>query len=688
MSFKRNNITKLLTALLLVSLIAFLAACNTGGEADTTDNDPGQNVTDPTNGNGDEVVQTSFTPGLAAPQFATRAEIVANRDAVTPSGQIIFGSATQSDPNIMAGWTNIATNNHARILMFEGLGTAVSNPDREFFPNPMVMVGGNYPEIRDNADGSRTYTFEIYTDNRFSDGTFVTAYHYVGNIAFHLSPQWRLLVPSLTMFPELYGRLAFIDGDTNYLAGLRVYNDSTFSVTVGADFLPFVWEVASFMNMHPFPIHALGVAVHDSENGVYLTNLEGGTLTADAVALAVNGGAPQFALDEYDEPTDTIIGGDGFRFAPSVTVGPYRFGSFDSSTFQITLHTNPYFVGTWDGFLPRIETVIIRHTPQGQLIDALAGGEIDMVVGQGGGETINGMINGAVANGTHTFERYMRNGYGLIQFHVDHGATGFRSVRQAIKWLIDREEFAEMFTHGHGVVNHAPYGSAQWFAMEAYERGMLEQLILYTYNPARAIQILEADGWIYNAAGEPFVSLDESSDSMANAGANNFRHKRLDDGTLMSLDIYWCTFVENAITDVIDTLLPGPMSYVGMNLIDYRTPIALQHMTRSINGIDNPEHGMFNLGLSHAVIWSPWFVYSPDFPGTHNWAFSSWDNPEHVAVFEAAERLRFMEVVTDAGRSEFVDAFMDLMILLNYEVFIIPLYVDIWFDFFPTNLGD
>jgi peptide/nickel transport system substrate-binding protein len=662
----------LLVVLLLFVAIFAMAACRGDGDA------------------AEEVsVEVTPTPTPAPPTtpppevpIGGRELILAGIPDIEPSGYVVFGSGTMGDANIMwPAWTNPAPNSQARVLMFEGLDTMSRNPLNEFFPNPIVMVDGAFPQIIDNADGSRTYRFTIYTDNPFSDGRLITAYDYAGFIAFLTSPQWGLLIPNVTHAPEIAGRYDWVNGHADTLTGVRVYNESEFSVTIRAEYLPFIWEIESYMNWGPYPLHALGVEAHDDGNGVFLTGIGRVPLTNEALAAAVNGGTYTFVEirvneetgEEYEFDTGMIMG-DGFRFRPTVFVGPYMFYDFDPSTRQITLVANPLFPGTWDGHRPRIQHVIFRRVPTPLIVDALVSGEIDMVVGQGGGATINEMLERAVGGGTHSFESYNRHGFGFINFHVDHGPTQFTSVRQAIKWLIDRDTFAEMFTLGHGVVNHGPYGLGWWYAQEAINRGMYERLIMYTYNRTRAIEILEADGWVYDAQGNAFVGP-------GNWATGNIRHRWVD-GELMPLEIQWATFAPedgNRITEIIDVLLPGPLEYAGISLIAYRTSDALSHLQRAIN--PEPEFHMFNLGMTLNPLFTPWFTYCITQIPNPNWMYV-----DDARALYYATRIRFMEVVTEAGRDEFIEAFIDLMEVLNYEVFQIPLYVDIWFDFIPNRL--
>jgi len=677
---------KFIIALLMVALVVVLAACNNNRTDDDDNvNDAPPTTTAPVEGGGE--TGPAFPTQPVDRPIGSRAEILASiPTGVVPSGSLNVADGTQATINMLYGWDNVAVNARARRLMWENNSTMDSNMDREMFPNPMV----NSAPIQsvDNPDGSRTHTFTIYTDNRWSDGRNITAHDYVGWILLTANPYMLDLQVSPAGSFWMQGRQAYARGEAPTITGVRIYSETQFSVTVYAEFLPYTWEAFIHMSHMPMPLHAMipgfdtQTQVRDSENGAYLYGI-----TPELLSAGIDG-----TLTEDEE--GNLVGGDGFRFNPTVTSGPYRFVSYDPSTFMIILEANPYFSGTWDGFVPRIQTLIFSRHTAAVVVDALAAGEADMVTGQGGGETINNMFEFLVGAGTHEAVPYTRNGFGFLRFHVDHGPTQFREVRQAFKWLVDRDEFAEMFTLGHGVVNHGPYGTAQWFAVDAVARGMYDQLIMYTYNPTRAIEILEAGGWTLNAQGEPFVLGVDSVRYRDIAGHQQHPHDlpfaddpmvfNIGGRQLMRLEIHWATWnaEDNRITEIFEVLVPAELEAVGFNLVTHRLSNPLAHLTRSED--PNPTFHLFNQGVTFDPrVWRPWTLVNPDYRGSNNLTWTS-----DPAPFEVAERMSRIEIQTPAGRNAFVDAFIELMIILNYEVHEIPLYVDIWYDFIPTWLGN
>lgn len=621
-----------------------------------------------------------------------------------PENYVVIRATINPSANIAwARWGNEAVNANLRDLMWGFRSTMERNMQDEWFPNPAVMVGGQMPTITDDAEGNRTYTFTIYTTNLFSDGRPITAWDYGGSIAFHSSPYWAAVPgPSIAAnAAEVVGVTEWRLGEVPYFSGVRVYNDSTFSVTIGAEYLPFSWEQQMYMNWSPWPLHAMGMEARDEGNGVFLVATGGGTLTNEDVLIAVNGGGYV--------PGETLATavGDGFRFNPTVFVGPYMFHSVEVPT-HLQGQRNPNFGYTWDGYTPRIEYVMWRNVPNPLLVDSLAAGEVHITVGQGTGSIINSALEVLVReNQTHNFLAYNRHGFGQILFHCDHGPTQFTAVRQAIKWLIDRDEFGEMFTEGHGAVAHGPYSTAWWWHNEAVARGMHDRMIMYTLNPSEANRILDADGWIYAEDGvSPWAGpgtirhkwVDEwdwlrdedgalVEDINTADGEYRLRHLRVYTGeqVLMPLVIEWATWADpNPITDVINVLMPGPLMDAGIYLNETRMSAPTgAYMSPGRNSASGDRYNMFNLGAGFGAIWTPWFSHDMAYGST--WVWPQIDDPRLV---EYANRMRFLDLNTEAGRNAMVEAYMDFMVYLNYLVIQIPLYIDIFYDFVPTWLGN
>ena len=642
----------------------------------------------------------------------TRAYILAGLENwPAPTGYIINAHATRPDQNILSSaWSNPMPVAHARTLIFGGLETMARNRFNDFFPNPMVMVNNEWPLIIDNPDGSRTYRFTIYTENQFSDGSFINAYHYAGGIALVVSPYWAAVVPSAMSFLELAYRTPFINGDISVLPSVRVYSESEFSLTIDAEFIPNVWEAALYMSITPTPLHMYGVEAHDNGNGVFLTAPGGSPLTHEAFHTTIEGGVVGYVTDEDGEYVLDAAGertpiGDGIRYRPTVFSGPYMFESVDVGNGVLSLVANPYFPGTWDGFRPRIERVIWRMTPSPIMVDAIASGEAHIMESILDGFALETAMDVLVNGGTHSFINYDQFGQLFIQFHTDTGPTQFREVRQAISFLLDRFEINEFVGRGFSTVAHGPWAPAWWWYQEAAARGLYDRITIYDFNMARAIELLEAGGWNYNADGTPFVGPGD--------GMNIIRHKWVDewhwgldtDGNidrftrdaegnltgsnkvftgeriLMPLVINWAVrAVDYPFRDAIELQLFDNLAYAGGRLVQDRTerwgPI-LQSGYREENRFE-----MHALGIGKGTIWSPWFQFDLATIPSQNWG-----NVDCAITREMSHRFRVLDITTPEGHSEFVDTFIDWMAHLTYEAFTLPGTMALVHDFIPVNLG-
>jgi ABC-type transport system substrate-binding protein len=660
----------------LATLFVFVACGGGNDDEEENGNGNGQEIT-----GGDNNQQPGDQTGNEGGNGLTRQQILDRVAAFpAPTGYIVTRATVNPDANIwLSSWSNPSSNAEMRFAL-SGLSPMARNSANESFPDPMVMVGGAWPVITDNPDGTRTYTYTIYTDNQFSDGVYIDASHYVASILFFSHPYFGALVPSISPTPYVQGREEYIAGENHIMTGVRLYSENSFSFTIEARGLPNVWEAFAYMDNvvgPPLPKHHLGVEAHDNGNGAFLTGPGGSALSAENIATAVNGGTQVQLTDDDGVPQyhangfPLLVGGDGFRFNPHVNSGPWVFESVDVGAGTLTIRANPYFPGTWDGYVPRFERVIWRYVPLDLVIDALGQGELHLMPGV----TVGALIEDAfrllinIPNPQHSYNEFPGLSIHLIQFHVDHGPTQFRAVRAAISHMINRTEFVEEVGLGFGSVAHAMYAGAWWWTHEAIARGLHHDLILYDLNMEEAIRLLEEDGWVLNAAGEPFVGP---------GSAGNYRHK-LVDGELMELHINWKTAaVARPSRDAIERQLVDRMLYAGMRLTQDRSG----NWPAYLSGNDQIYH-MFDPITGMPVLWMPWFLNDFASGPSTNWANMDW--PETLRLSHA---LRDGEVITEQGRYNFVTAFMNLMVNLNYYLDRIPLMAMQNYDFIPNWLGN
>jgi len=705
-----------LALLLVVAMLAF-AACGGGNGAGveaTPVPTPAPPVTPPpTPAPPPPVDPVEPTAGLRDELLARAAEMVP-----VPGSYIINATGTRPDANQLSSvWSNPSPNAQARVLM-AGISIMSRNHLNEFFPNPIVSYGGEWAQITDCPDtGNRTYTFTIYTDLRFSDGTPINAYHFAGGIAFNVSYQWAAVAPSAPAFMHLAYRAPFISGEIDTLPSVRVYNESQFSVTKYGRYLPNFWEASANMNFAPLALHVYGIEAHDDGDGVYLTAIGGGDWEVEDLRSRIHGGEVfrVYLLDQDDEYMYDANGnrlyaefGDGLKYTNPVVTGPYVFESVDVGNGVLTMVANPYFPGTWDGYRPRIERVIWRMIPTPLIVDALATGLAHISENVSEGVTIETGMDVLVGGGTHTFITYPQNGQLFTQFHVDTGPTQFVEVRQAIAFLQDREAMNEDIGRGFTAVQHGPWSDAWWWHQEAVDRGLYDRVHFYSLNIARAMDLLEAGGWNYNEDGTPWEH-----------GSGEIRHKWVDewgwsdadgnitdviadivrvymedgvhirsnkvytgDQVLMPLVIDWLVrAIDYPFRDALEVTFFDNVAYVGGLVVQHRrddwSP-GLSSGYRFAGGRFN----MHTLGVTMAITWSPWVQAGLENIPAQNWAQS--DSPTHR---DLAANIRAADITTEEGRNAFIEAYMDYMEFRTYYMLTIPFNSAVVHDFVPVELG-
>ena len=377
--------------------------------------------------------------------------------------------------------------------LISGLSTVVIDKEGAYRWNDTVVAAHTETV---NADGSKTFDITIKDDLKYSDGSAVKAADYVAGTLVFSTPVAKAaagvdkkaaaFVKGFDTFAVYTGVAAA--GATKELAGIRVYGNTRFSVTVSADCVPYFYDLtyASFTPTAP-GLWLGDNTVEDDGRGAYLSEdfyakTEGTyDMAAHIAASAAN--------------TDTA-----YPYS-----GPYAVTSYDTVTGTATLTKNAYFAGNHEGTVPSIDTVVYKKIVSATQMSNFLAGDLDVIAGITGGDEIAAaldVVNGG--NGAYGYVTYTRAGYGALAFRCDFGPTQFRAVRQAIACCVDRVGFAEAFTGGYGVVVDGPYCPDAWMYKAVAAQGM--QLNAYAASVDKAVEILEADGWIYNVEGGAYTT--------------------------------------------------------------------------------------------------------------------------------------------------------------------------------------
>ena len=571
----------------------------------------------------------------------TEASPLTEATAAVEKSQIILGSSTQVNGDFFDGWTNSATNAYLKELM-SGYATVVWTKEGRYIVNPVAVPSHTAVE---NADGTKTYTFNIAKNLTYNDGSKITAKDYVFNILYAASPEAVELGAQYGTGPEYVGYEDFHSGKTRSFSGIRLLGDYSFSITIKAEELPYFFDL-SLVSVGPIPMHVLapGVDITDSGKGATLS----AAYNADLLRKTI------------------LTPGTGYRYNPTVTSGPYQFESYNPADSTASVVLNPLFLGEYDGAKGSINRLMVKLTNAATQMDELRTGSIDMLQGISGGVQINRGLD-LHDEGLVNYNSYPRYGYGKIAFACDFGPTQFDHVRRAIAYSLDRNEFARQYTGGFGIVVNGYYGASMWEYKENAER-LDKELNAYAYNLQKAEQELIAGGWTLNKNGRPFQK-----------GVDEIRHKMVD-GKLMPLVIEWANTANNPVSDLISAMLVPEVKKIGMQIngttVDFA--VLLDHLYKE--NIEKPVYGMFNLGTGFATTQAYWYYYStdPEYFGTYNTNFIADKELESIALD--------MKKTDPTDLAGWVEKWIRFEKRWNYLLPDIPLYSDMYHDFFNPRI--
>lgn len=430
-----------------------------------------------------------------------------------------------------------------------GLETVATTKEGGYEWNPTVVKSH---EETMNEDGTRTYTVTIYDDLKLSDGTPVTVKNYVvfpmvfsspvGVAAAGKDHQSAMTVEGFKTFNTYDGTEG---SGTKELAGLRMIDDYTYSITVAADYANYFYAI-TYAGLSAYDVSLwIGDAdVKDDGNGVYFTD------------------------DFYAKEGDKYVMADHIVTASQNTdtaypySGPYVVKSYDSADKSAVLELNPNFKGNYEGVKPTIAKVVYKKIVSSTQLEDLKAGTLDVIGGiTGGDETNEALALADGSEGKYVYTHYSRAGYGKLGFRADYGPAQFTEVRQAVAYCMDRAKFAKDFTGGYGGVVDGPYYSGSWMYKAAVDQGMI--LNAYATSVDSAIEVLTEGGWVYDAEGNDYVEgvrYKKIPGDIATENDINYKSKdgayvttKVGDDYYMPLVLNWYGTSDNPFTDQLMT---------------------------------------------------------------------------------------------------------------------------------------
>ena len=430
-----------------------------------------------------------------------------------------------------------------------GLETVATTKEGGFEWNPTVVKSH---EETMNEDGTRTYTVTIYDDLKLSDGTPVTVKNYVVFPMVFSSPvavaaagkdhQAGMTLEGFKTFNTYDGTEG---SGTKELAGLRMIDDYTYSITVAADYANYFYAITyAGLSAHDVSLWIGDADVKDDGNGVYFTD------------------------DFYAKEGDKYVMADHIVAASLNTdtaypySGPYVVKSYDSADKSAVLELNPNFKGNYEGVKPTIAKVVYKKIVSSTQLEDLKAGTLDVIAGiTGGDETNEALALADGSEGKYVYTHYSRAGYGKLGFRADYGPAQFTEVRQAVAYCMDRAKFAKDFTGGYGGVVDGPYYSGSWMYKAAVDDGMI--LNAYATSVDSAIEVLTEGGWVYDAEGNDYVEgvrYKKIPGDIATENDINYKSKdgayvttKVGDDYYMPLVLNWYGTSDNPFTDQLMT---------------------------------------------------------------------------------------------------------------------------------------
>lgn len=632
-----------------------------------------------------------------------------NFESQTSNDTLVVGVGSMNG-DFIQGFGNDANDVKTRRLLGiegnNGFSTYVQDENGQWQWNKAVLA--EEPTSVNNDDGSMTVTFKLKDDVKWSDGEPLTADDFLFLTLLQSDYNYISMTGSLQIGDDgLVGYEAFHNNDSNELEGLEKIDDYSFSVTIDAKELPY-FDVQSLSNEGARPLHHIAPNLQVAENGKRLEVKDGYEVTeADkeefiqSVDTRIGKLKEEFdenypevpedgseEKEEYDQdlkdrdekiaeleaskegdidPTRLLIDKaaifetEEYRFKPEVTPGPYKFESFKNNMTKLSLNEN--YPGNFRGDKATIPNIIIQVINDNIAVDLLENGDIDVWEDENKGGKIDQMRK-AADEGKIQIGSFERNGYGNITFLTDRGATQYKEVRQAIAYLMDRNEFVASYAGGYGVVTNGMYGQSQWMYKE---RGadVESEMINYTLNIDKANELLDQTPYKYEKDGKtPWdkAKLEENF----KGDLEGFDYYRYDEnGKRLVVNQYGSD--QSPITTLISNQLPINAAQTGMEYNvtsgSFSTLIELYNYPK-----EDPDYTAFNMGSDFGVPFDPWLYYSQEGPFNK----TRTNDPEADKITEDLRK-------TDPSDVEgFLDKWVKFQIWYNDYLPEIPLYSNIF----------
>ena len=589
--------------------------------------------------------------------------------------ELVVGNPNHMDGKFFTGmWGNSTSDIDVRTLV-NSYYLTVQGYDTGLFRENRQVVSGI--AITEDEEGNRTYMFALCDDLQYSDGTPITAWDYAFSVLFQGAPVIGELGGIPMDLSYLKGFNAYRNGEVPYLAGVRVINDRVITFIVDHEYLPYFFELYR-LGFLPYPIHEIapGCKVYDDGNGVYIGNEDKGV-------------SEQIFTKELLEAT-VMDPDNGYLSHPTVGSGPYIMTGWNGK--DATFRINPYFKGDEEGNLPAIPRLRFLLADDDTMIRELQEGKFGLLNKVSRRDTIEQGIQ--LTGSQYRQQNYPRIGLTFIMFTPDRPALQGKATRQAIARCLEKESLVSEYCGGFGMAMDGLMGLGQWMyqitagsltydpelpenptaeelleydrAVAEWETLNLDGLKHYEADTDEAIRLLEEDGWTLNSRGEPF---DRERDDI---------RYRMTDGQLTGLDLT-CAYPEkNLIAEKMKELFLPNLAKAGIRL--KLVPMDMKTLLRAYNDRDIEGIDMFYLGDDFNIEFDPQLLFLPgdtEAPEKDNLAWV------HARLYEMA---RDMCATEPRDPLSFIRKWIAFQEELSEYLPMIPVYSNIYFDFYPQEL--
>lgn len=600
-------------------------------------------------------------------------------------GQVVIGTSTEAsgDWAYSAFTRNPNATDNEVVKLTDDMNTIDTDQHGDYVINKTVVK--SYERIEEE-NGNVTFKFVINDGLKFNNGEAVTAENFVAWNMFVSSPAGKEMGVVDASYDKLLGGVAYRNGETNVLSGLRIYDEHTFSVTIlktnvagDTNYLPYYYDLGygAMQAVNLTYWFGEGWSVKDDGEGVYFVNADGKEFTAETVGETVKAG----------------------RFATGnrVTAGPYNLVSYDQSSSEIVLEVNENYNGNFEGQKPGIQKLVIVKTSDDTVMDMISTGQIQIYSGIADGAQVNAVLD-LIEAGTidSSPSQYDRAGYGYFGFACDLGPAQFTEFRQAVAYLLNRVEFAQTFCQGWGSVVHGPYCTA--FSMTS-KTDIDKKVNHYDYNPEKAVELLKQAGFVYNADGSDYVdgSGEVRYAKVTEEQARYYEsfNKVLADGTiLMPATLNWASSEGNSVSALLTTMLASSdaTKAAGISIVktEMTFPSLLSYMYRqemngAVGDFTVPTYNMFNLATGYNG-------------GVYDEAYNWTTNPEYIEQGYNVQHLYDKELdklsmdmvygVEPGDEATYLSLWEKYVIRWNELLPMVPLYSNIYVTVYPNTIDN